>query len=604
MIPLVELMAHTSRLEAIYENWPVPEIGVQSSAFSSFDRTGGNDDGFRGTHSALYRDHRGEYVIFDSEGPGCLNSLWFTSNESGLAKLKLGKIRFYFDGEPNARITVEANELFKGKSASFPKSLVFDNKQSTGGYVSFVPIAFSESLRVTTEQKAAFYIATYDTFPHGSEISSGPVKTKKWPESKSKGLTHIPLKWTHTGTGVIERIVYKPSQSEPKDSWIRIWWDGDEQPAVSCPLDMFFGSGLGAAEIHSLAFGMEKGAWENRMPMPFWQSVRIELVGSGELAVQIGKQKFAEDDAGHLHATYNSETPTKSGSDFALLSTPGAGKLVATVLTVRPRKPADKGWWEGDTRTMVNGLRTPSYHGTGHEDDHFGGWSNEFLSGPFSLPMHGAPKVEMQDRNGQYNGNCTMYRIWHGVNFINGISHSVEHGHANEKNFDYASTAFWYSYPFLSARKTDELSVTDPASRSEHNVTVQNETEIDKLSSSFEGVLFGIPVAARTRSHLNRMTFDLTIGADSEGALLRRMYDQFHGRQRARVLIDGQFVGWWYSPCENKTLRWAESDFFIPRRFLEAKAKVVVTIDPPAGSPLWNASKYEIFSITKGKTTK
>src|SRR5262245_13098354 len=37
-------------------DWPLLPIGVESRQFSSFDRAGGNDDGFSGRYSALYAE--------------------------------------------------------------------------------------------------------------------------------------------------------------------------------------------------------------------------------------------------------------------------------------------------------------------------------------------------------------------------------------------------------------------------------------------------------------------------------------------------------------------------------------------------------------------
>jgi hypothetical protein len=62
-----------SLLPNIYPN-------VQSYYLSSYDRTGGNDDGFRGTYSQLYVDDNGEHVIFDANGPGCVYNLRFTGS--------------------------------------------------------------------------------------------------------------------------------------------------------------------------------------------------------------------------------------------------------------------------------------------------------------------------------------------------------------------------------------------------------------------------------------------------------------------------------------------------------------------------------------------
>ena len=53
----LEFYDDLSSLPYIYPN-------VESYYLSSYDRTGGNDDGFRGTYSQLYIDDKGEHVIF------------------------------------------------------------------------------------------------------------------------------------------------------------------------------------------------------------------------------------------------------------------------------------------------------------------------------------------------------------------------------------------------------------------------------------------------------------------------------------------------------------------------------------------------------------
>jgi hypothetical protein len=72
MLALALLLMELSR-------YPILEPGVQAHYLSSYDRSGGNDDGFDGTYSALHVDAKGEQVIVDVKGPGTLYNLWFTS---------------------------------------------------------------------------------------------------------------------------------------------------------------------------------------------------------------------------------------------------------------------------------------------------------------------------------------------------------------------------------------------------------------------------------------------------------------------------------------------------------------------------------------------
>jgi hypothetical protein len=61
--------------------------------------------------SLPYIDDKGEHVIFEEDGPGCVYNLWFTGSGRNL---HWGKIRFYFDNEKTPRIEYEAREFFSG----------------------------------------------------------------------------------------------------------------------------------------------------------------------------------------------------------------------------------------------------------------------------------------------------------------------------------------------------------------------------------------------------------------------------------------------------------------------------------------------------------
>jgi len=52
---------------ANFADYPRLRSDVQAHYVSSYDRTGGNDDGFDGTYSALYVDESGEHVSGEVE---------------------------------------------------------------------------------------------------------------------------------------------------------------------------------------------------------------------------------------------------------------------------------------------------------------------------------------------------------------------------------------------------------------------------------------------------------------------------------------------------------------------------------------------------------
>jgi len=99
---------------AAFDRYPIVDEDNQMLYMSSYDRTGGNDDGFRGTYSALAVDGRGEHVIFDARGPGCVYTIWFTSRVDGWSGLDWGRLRLYFDDEETPRVDMDGDELIAG----------------------------------------------------------------------------------------------------------------------------------------------------------------------------------------------------------------------------------------------------------------------------------------------------------------------------------------------------------------------------------------------------------------------------------------------------------------------------------------------------------
>jgi hypothetical protein len=605
-------------LSPILADWPLVRVGVESRQVSSFDRAGGNDDGFAGTYSALYVDATGENVIFDALGPGRLDTLWFTSAVSGTAPLGIGRLRFYLDDAATPAATVDADALFAGHDAAFPASLVFDNHRSTGGFVSYVPVPFARRLRVTTERRASFYSAQYESFPPDERVTSwdprAPIDARALglvPDDGADRGGELPLDATLDGPALVTRLTFEPSAPLSADALraarLRVWWEDEPDPGVDCPLDAFFGSGLGEASVAALPFTMAPGRWESHLPMPFWRRARVQVTGAaGHLFARLAPNPYDEARAAHLRVQWRQERPTTPGADFEYLSYAGAGRLVATVVTVEPPDATvDKQWWEGDLRSYADGRRTPGVHGTGYEDDHFGGWSNEYLSTPFSLPLNGEPVAHILDHTGQFNGPATMYRVWRGIPFASEVRHSVEHGTENVRAVNESAAVFFYAEARqrLEDGDGDHFDVCDDAARAAHHLAVVGETRLPALTSTFEGRGARTPVTMCHHAHTGAATFTLSVPPANVGVLLRRAFDQARGRQRAVVRVGGAVVGTWYVAEANATARWAERDFFIPAAFTSGRASLEIAIEPApepdlaADPPPWDAASYHALAV-------
>lgn len=634
--------ADVAGLDAIadFRHYAILRPHTEAHYLSSYDRTGGNDDGFRGTYSSLYEDSNGEHVIFDSRGPGTVYTMWFTSRVSGWSPLAWGRLRFYFDDEPEPRLDVDANEFFAGRVRPFAEPFVFGPFQSTGGHVSYVPLPFARRLKITTERLAGFYNIYYHTYASDQDVVtwSGHDDVdgirSLWHRAGrdavasdesavvTEGTVQLPAMATSddapakpvvvpifdiTGEGAIVALRINPlfplTSYQLRHIGLRMYWDEESEPSVEVPLGHFFGSGLGEAAVGAAPLGMSpSGAYYCVLPMPFWTAARIELVNENPEPIpglwwQVRVQTnagFASDQSGYFKARYEQEWPTVPGRDYRLLETEGRGVYVGQMMTVEPVRPETKRWWEGDLRMNVNGRRHPMLQGTGHEDEYLGGWSNEWLMNPYSLPMHGEPMTaDLRQVDFQWSAATTAYRFFpSGIPFEAGLSVRTEHGTENNATASYSSVAYYYHRPSR-MRRIGELDVGERTSERSHDYASRSPAEPVTLESRFEGATDATAVVDTGRAVSQESTFRFDDIPAHEGLRLRRLYDQREA-QDAEVWIDGRLAGRWYTATTNVDRRWAESDFLLPATLTRGKTALEIAIRVRGA---WNEYRYELWSI-------
>ncbi len=377
---------------------------IEACYVSSYDRTGGNDDGFNGTYSELYVDDNGEHVIFEEDGPGCIYNIWFTGSGRSL---HWGRIKFYFDGEDKPRINFSPEELFGGQNPPFVYPLVTHNFISSGGFSSSAPIPFSEHLKITTEKKVGFYNMYYhlhqsktvpswtgkENYDHiislfescGSDPKeAAPVevvsKTVRLAAKTSprEEITAELFKSDRGGTIQYIKInpLYRPDQYNLNHIYLNISFDDQSELAVHVPIGPFFGSGLGETEVKGLFVGMTtSGSYYCYFPMPFEKSARVTLENTsresgGEFFYEIGYTpgdpfKDRENSPGYFGAEYRKDWPITEVEDYVLFDYEGKGAVVGQVMTVEPVKPDIKRWWEGDMHIFIDGEKKPVSMGQG-----------------------------------------------------------------------------------------------------------------------------------------------------------------------------------------------------------------------------------------------
>ncbi|SFT84616.1 Protein of unknown function [Actinopolyspora lacussalsi subsp. righensis] len=143
--------------------------GGNSKQFSSFARSGSNDDGFNGTHSCLRTTERG-CVIAEHTGSGEITSIWFTRDPWGDVTAT-GDIHIRLDGRTvlDAPLAdVVAGEL----GPPFVWPLVGDARDTSGGAVVKVPMPYRESMRITVDENPYFYHVDYRSFADADGVTT------------------------------------------------------------------------------------------------------------------------------------------------------------------------------------------------------------------------------------------------------------------------------------------------------------------------------------------------------------------------------------------------------------------------------------------------
>jgi len=142
--------------------------GVRTRQFSSFDRTGGNDDGFKGTHSCLRKEPgSGRCVLAEDSGAGEVGAIWFTRDNGDVTKT--GDISVELDGRKV--LDAPLQDVVDGKvGAPFVHPLVADAEQSSGGVYIEVPMPYRKSMKITTEHNPLFYHVSQRSFPSADGV--------------------------------------------------------------------------------------------------------------------------------------------------------------------------------------------------------------------------------------------------------------------------------------------------------------------------------------------------------------------------------------------------------------------------------------------------
>lgn len=469
----------TEPLEDLYnlQNLSRLRTKVICKMFSSYDRTGGNNDGFNGTYSKI-RLENGCSVLAEMSGPGAIQRIWFTHSlhkKDGLLELKQEHIKIYIDGNDAPALDVPLENLFNGKLPQFPNPLV---GSVIGGFYCYVPIPYKNGCKLLVEGDAVkFYHITYSEFPSSEGLESfsmqmSPEKTKQlanavkaWSdlgnintlgladykkiEMQTDSKSSVPYQTDLPAGPQMIRAIYLDAGStndvlDPNVN-LQIFFDSADSPAVDVPIKFFFGQAFDPNPYCSLMLGKTPDAYYNFFPMPYSKNARLKISSTepfkSKLTLLLQPLSEYKSDFAYLHAIYNQQNPTEPDVYYPWLTQNGTGHYVGTYLITSGPKGLPY-WLEGDERFTVNNQLL--IHGTGSEDYFNCGWYavENRLNKPGALPLHGFP-IYQQDTEPT---RAVAYR-WHitdPVPYEGSILAEIEHGGDNKFKAHYQSVTYYY----------------------------------------------------------------------------------------------------------------------------------------------------------------
>jgi hypothetical protein len=469
-----------SELRNLYDisTLPVYREGSTESQVSSWDRTGGNDDGFSGRFSFVKRNDDSSLVLFDVRGAGAINRIWTPTPTKDM-------LDFYIDDTLRPALSIQYDDLFSGKVFPFVPPLCGNQ---LGGYYCYFPVLFQKNCRIVARtKKMQFYQIQYRQYSEGSRVQ--PFNMQRL-QQEMRSIRHISNLWNNnnrkiadfipaSGRNILTKnIKAKISPGEKKILFDRnqggrilgiefyidetypdfntnldllIRWDNDKNPAVDCPVTDFYGYAFGKPAMESLLLGSKGNLRYCYIPMPFDHRAEILLhyrKGDSLLTVlpvncKIYYTNTRRDSTkeGRFYSAWNSNILLKGSGPHVFLNTAGKGHYVGTILQARGLYSGMTYFFEGDDSTATDGHFR--MHGTGSEDYFNGGWYAfpDRWDGKKSLPLHGCLEYSLPfGRTGGYR-----FFLNDKVPFEKNIFHAIEHGPVqNDIPVAYTSLALYY----------------------------------------------------------------------------------------------------------------------------------------------------------------
>jgi hypothetical protein len=586
----------------------------------------------------LYRDGD-EVVVLDERGPGALARVWLTSGFGTSTCIDPAiRLRLYVDGAAMPALDTPLASVFDGSTVPFTPPLALGRTQSSGGYVSHVPITHAQSLRIAlagadgdginpctgTTQRLLWLQLQHHRLAPGTPVTSfvaghdeaawraflAHAGDDPWngmlpfeTATTSLAAGEVAVLAARGGPGWLRGIRLRLPRSAYAQVSLRVSVDGTT--TIDAPLADFFASPMDAqSAARGVLVGEDAGGWLYAwFPIPFREAVSLALVAAASLPATVAiDSALAFDaapvpaDAGRFEA--HLRDACSAAPALVLDHATGAGKIVGVAARYRADGAATRGYLEGDERAYVDGARAPAWYGTGVEDFYDGGFY--FDHGAFAGSLAGAPVV---DADG--SGSTVAYRLMPTapLTWTNAVHFEQEAGYAPAMPVPTCIRSVVYAYrrdtPLLVGY--DAFEIGDAAAAAAHAYEAPAGAGCAMLEATFEDE----PPSTRTalacayaggasRFHFHvpdaqpplrlRRTFDGGAGTPGEQA----------GSAAATIHVNGVAAGAFSPAAADPSRRWQQQEALLDVAAGVTDFDIVVVPDIQPYANVFAESRWEL----------
>lgn len=476
--PPVTLSSLMDEMVSVESDPCFPDPFYESKQLTSYDRRSvipntpswhGNDD-WGGFIRYEANNKRVERVLFDEQGPGVITRIITTGGS------KDANLRFYFDGEKEASITIPSYDIAR-LPIDIPAGMIYmhEHYPTTQGCSFYYPIPYQKGCKITVDNVTRNYVyhVNYRSYAPGTTIKTFTVEEANSLKAKAeevsnkllhpenymenelsqhkelapKAIVDLDLPEGNKAIRMLHFNIngYNPAEYEQlmRGLIVKISFDGIQ--TVCAPLSDFSGAGMGAPKVDSWYLSAD-GAGDVilRFVMPYQKTATVELENITDYKANATIKACLSDwtwnpNTLYFHASWRQENglKTNEGVDYDMATLTGRGVFKGDVLSLYNYSP--KWYGEGDEHIWVDNDTFPSHFGCGTEDYYNTTYAPIHV---YHNPFGGAPREDDEASRG-YN-TFVRTRNLDAIPFKEKLKFEFELISWETGIVDYSSTVYWY----------------------------------------------------------------------------------------------------------------------------------------------------------------